>query len=361
MDQWKEHGAHGWFHEESDWYRAFDEPLRSSLAKVLGAENNEVAIMNSLTVNLHLLMVSFYQPTEVRYKILIDTPAFPSDLYAVKSHIRRHGFDPETALVQVCPRVGAHVLCQEDVEEAIEKEGDSIALVFINIVNFLNGSVLDMKRISALCKRKGCIVGCDLAHAAGNIPLSLHEDGIDFAVGCSYKYLCSGPGAPGIAFVHAAHHDKELPRYSGWWGNDPARRFDMHLQPEFIPHPGASSWQVSTPCILGLASFGASLSLFKEAGIENLRKKSHAQTAFLLELLEEIPSDHFSIVTPQDPHRRGAQISLLIHKDAKNVSKRSERKRSSSTSDRPILSGSLHRRFIRLFKKFMHLHAVLKK
>jgi len=317
MQQWKNFGAEGWFHEKSNWYQAYDKPLRRMLAPLLGAQEEEVVVMNSLTVNLHLLMVSFYQPTVTRYKILIDTPAFPSDLYALKSHISAHGLDPEDALIQLKPRPGEQLLREEDIEEALVNEGQSITLVFINIVNYLTGQVLDIEKIARLAHSKGCLVGCDLAHAAGNIPLSLHDGNIDFAVGCSYKYLCSGPGGPGIAYVHAKHHHTEFPRLSGWWGNDPATRFEMHSA--FTPFGGAYSWQVSTPSIVSMAPLAASLEIFQEIGMDALRKKSALQTAFLLELLEQIPSRPFEIVTPKDPQKRGCQISLRFHENAQHI------------------------------------------
>lgn len=323
LEEWNQYGAEGWFHEKSNWYTAYDVPLRRSLSTLLGAKVDETAIMNSLTVNLHLLLVSFYQPSVNRYKILIDTPAFPSDLYAIKSHIHRHGLSEKDALIQLLPRPGEHNLRQEDIEEILLKEGNSIALVFINIVNFLNGQVLDIEKIAMLARAQGCLVGCDLAHAAGNVPLRLHDWKIDFAIGCSYKYLCSGPGGPGIAYVHSSHHDKKLPRFSGWWGNDPQTRFDMHLQPEFTPYGGANSWQVSTPCILSMAPLLASLEIFEEMGIEAMRKKSELQTAFLLELLDQVsanvPMPAFEIATPRNPIERGCQISLIVQSQAREI------------------------------------------
>ncbi|HEY4832144.1 MAG TPA: kynureninase, partial [Waddliaceae bacterium] len=233
-----------------------------------------------------------------------------------KSHICHHGLDPDEALIILEPRFGEHLLRHEDIEQVLSEEGASIALVFLSSVNFLTGQVLEMESITSLAKSKGCLVGYDIAHAAGNIPLKLHEWGVDFAVGCSYKYLCSGPGGPGIAYVHNSHHDTQLPRFSGWWGNDPKTRFQMQLQAEFIPYGGAYSWQVSTPSILAMTPLVASLEIFEEAGIDNLRKKSELQTAFLLELLELVPSSFFEIITPKLPKLRGGQLSLLIHKNS---------------------------------------------
>lgn len=315
MERWASLGIEGWFTGDKNWYSSLNVPLREPLARLLGAKFDEVVVMNSLTVNLHLLMVSFYQPTRQRYKILIDSPTFPSDLYAMKSHIRHHGLDPEEALIILEPRPGEFLLRQEDIQHAILKNGGAIALVFLNNVNFLTGQALDMKVLSNLAHEQGCVVGCDVAHAAGNIPLELHEWKIDFAVGCSYKYLCSGPGGPGIAFVHSSHHDTHLPRFSGWWGNDPNKRFQMQLEPEFIPYGGAYSWQVSTPSILAMTPLLASLEILDRAGSNRFRKKSELQTAFLLELLDSMPSQNFEVVTPRAPSERGCQLSLLIRND----------------------------------------------
>lgn len=317
LQRWSERGVEGWFEGKSNWYGSFDAPLKTPLSHLLGAKYDEVIVMNSLTVNLHLLLVSFYQPTDTRFKIVIDAPTFPSDLYAVKSHISYHGLNPDDVLIILKPRSGEHLLRLEDIEQLLSAEGESIALVFLSSVNFLTGQVHEMESITSLAKNKGCLVGYDIAHAAGNIPLKLHAWGVDFAVGCSYKYLCSGPGGPGIAYVHTSHHDKQLPRFSGWWGNDPKTRFQMQLQAEFIPYGGAYSWQVSTPSILAMIPLVASLELFEEASIDNLRKKSELQTAFLLELLELAPSSFFEIITPKLPKLRGAQLSLLIHKNSR--------------------------------------------
>lgn len=319
MQRWADYGADGWFHGQDNWYTSLENSVRSFLAPLLGAKEHEVAAMNSLTVNLHLLMVSFYQPAGRRYKILIDSPAFPSDLYALKSHIARHGLDPENAIVTLKPRPGEFLLHLEDIAETLEREGSSVALVFLNGVNFLTGQVFDLKSITRLAHQQGCIVGCDLAHAAGNIPLRLNQWEVDFAVGCSYKYLCSGPGAPGFAYVHESHHNKGSPRFSGWWGNDPTKRFDMQLQPEFIPYGGASSWQVSTSPVLALTPFRSALEIFHEAGMERLRKKSKLQTAFLLELLDALPNHRFTLITARDPSQRGCQLSLMFHGEAEKT------------------------------------------
>lgn len=326
LERWSKLGVEGWFEGKTNWYNSFDDSLKIPLSHLLGAECDEVIVMNSLTVNLHLLLVSFYQPTNTRYKILIDGPTFPSDLYAIKSHLYQHGRNPDDALIILEPRFGEHLLRHEDVQQVISEQGESIALVFLSSVNFLTGQVIEMESITNLAKNKGCLVGYDIAHAAGNIPLKLHQWEVDFAVGCSYKYLCSGPGGPGIAYVHASHHDKQLPRFSGWWGNDPKTRFQMQLQPEFIPFGGAYSWQVSTPSILAMTPLVESLEVFDEAGIDNLRKKSELQTAYLLELLELASSSFFEIVTPKEPTLRGSQLSLLIHRNSEGTLRKLEKR-----------------------------------
>lgn len=327
LQRWSQLGVEGWFEGKTNWYNSFDDALRKPLSQLLGAKHDEVIVMNSLTVNLHLLLVSFYQPTDTRYKILIEGPTFPSDLYAIKSHIRHHGRNPDEALIIVELRLGEYLLRYEDIERIILEQGDAIAIVFLSSVNFLTGQVLEMQAVTSLAKSKGCLVGYDVAHATGNIPLKLHEWGVDFAVGCSYKYLCSGPGGPGIAYVHTSHHDKQLPRFSGWWGNDPKTRFQMQLESEFIPYGGAYSWQVSTPSIIAMTPLMASLEVFEEAGIDNLRKKSELQTAFLLEMLELASSTNFEIITPKDPGLRGGQISLLIHNDSEECLRRLEKRK----------------------------------
>ncbi|BAE81206.1 kynureninase [Chlamydia felis Fe/C-56] len=332
---WSDVGVNGWFEGTGNWYRSFDRPLRQPLSKILGAEYEEVIVMNSLTMNLHLLLVSFYRPTDTRYKILIEGPTFPSDLYAIKSHLSFHGRNPDEALIILKPRADEDLLRYEDFQQILKEQGESIALVFMNCVNFLTGQVLEVEAITHLAKEKGCIVGCDLAHAAGNIPLKLHEWGVDFALGCSYKYLCGGPGGPGIAYVHKSHHDEQLPRFSGWWGNDPETRFQMQLQPEFVPYGGAYSWQVSTPSILSLMPLLATLEVFEEAGMERVRNKSKQMTAFLLELLELAPSSYFEIITPRDPELRGSQLSVRIQQHSEEVLQKLEAQRITCDSRPP--------------------------
>jgi kynureninase len=273
-------------------------------------------MMNSLTVNLHLMMVSFYQPTKTRFKILIDEPCFPSDMYAVKSHVRARGVDPRAAMVTAKPRSGEHTLRTEDVESLIDREGDSIALVMLAGVNFITGQAMDIPRITAAAQKKGCIVGWDLAHAAGNLHMRLHDWNVDFAVWCSYKYLNSGPGAVAGCFVHERNgKNLDLPRFAGWWGNDPSTRFKMHLIPEFTPRAGADGWQISNPPILAMAPLKASLDLFDRAGMAALRKKSLQLTGYLRFLVEENSSSDggWQVITPREGESHGCQLSVLVH------------------------------------------------
>lgn len=363
LQRWSDVGVNGWFEGVGNWYRSFDNPLRQPLSKILGAEYEEVVVMNSLTMNLHLLLVSFYRPTDTRYKILIEGPTFPSDLYAIKSQLSFHGKNPDDALIILEPHAGEDLLRYEDFQQTLEEQGESIALVFMNCVNFLTGQVLEVEAITNLAKEKGCVVGCDLAHAAGNIPLKLHEWGVDFALGCSYKYLCGGPGGPGIAFVHKSHHNEQLPRFSGWWGNDPETRFQMQLQPEFIPYSGAYSWQVSTPSIVSLMPLLATLEVFEEAGMERVRHKSKQMTAFLLELLELAPPSCFEIITPRDPELRGSQLSIRIQQHSEEVLQKLEAQRIICDSRPPdiirVTATPLYNTFSEIYKFTCKLFEVL--
>jgi kynureninase len=313
LDDWARLGVDGHFRGQTPWY-SYHETLRDAGARLVGALPHEVVFMNSLTVNLHLLMATFYRPAGARRCILIDEPAFPSDLYAAQSQIRWHGLNPADCLLAVGPREGEHTVRIEDVEGTLERRGSEIAVVWWNGVNFLTGQYFDAPRLVSAAQRRGCLVGLDLAHAAANVPLSLHDAGVDFAVWCSYKYLNGGPGAVGGAFVHEKHgRGAVLPRLAGWWGNDPATRFRMQLQPDFIPKEGADGWQVSNPPILAMAPLRASLRLFDEAGAAALRTKSERLTAYLLFLLDRLPAGRCEVVTPRDPQRRGSMISLVIH------------------------------------------------
>ncbi len=310
LRDWAELGVEGHFHAQSPWM-PYHRLLTQQTAALVGAQPAEVVVMNSLTANLHLMMASFYRPTTERHKILVERGAFPSDQYAVKSQIRFHGFDPASSLLELTPREGESCMRDHDIESLIEREGDSIALILIGGVNYVTGQAFDLAGITKAGQRKGCVVGFDLAHAVGNIPLRLHDWGPDFAVWCSYKYLNGGPGCVGGCFVHERHARAwELPRFAGWWGHDEPTRFQMG--PEFHPMPGAEGWQLSNPPILALAALRASMDIFSEAGLERLRAKSVSLTGYLQFLLDQQLSSKFSIVTPRDEERRGAQLSIRL-------------------------------------------------
>ncbi len=320
LEDWARLGVEGHFEARDPWY-SFHESLREDYANLLGAKHEEVVAMNSLTANLHLLMTTFYRPTRERFRILIDGPCFPSDVYAVKSQIRERGLDPDDALVWVQPRDGEGHLREQDIVGAIEEQGDSLALVLLAGVNFYSGQFYDVPSIVKAAHGIGAIAGIDLAHAVGNVPVSLHEWGADFAVWCTYKYLNSGPGAIAGAFVHERHLKladfKQMPRFEGWWGNDPAERFKM--TPEFEPVRRADAWSLSNPPVLGLAPVKVSLGLFKEAGFGALRERSIKLTAYLESMIESVNDGSITIITPREPNRRGAQLSLLTGRHGREL------------------------------------------
>jgi kynureninase len=312
LRDWAQFGVEGHFHAKNPWM-PYHRLLTQQTAALVGAKPPEVVVMNSLTVNLHLMMASFYQPTKERHKILVERGAFPSDQYAVSSQIRFHQFDPASSLLELTPRDGEACMRDEDIESILEREGDSIALILLGGVNYATGQAFDMEGITKLGQRKGCVVGFDLAHAVGNIELRLHDWGADFAVWCSYKYLNGGPGCVAGCFVHERHARAwELPRFAGWWGHDEEKRFQMG--PEFHPMVGAEGWQLSNPPILALAPLRASMEIFAEAGIERLRAKSVSLTGYMEFLLDQQPSSKlkFSILTPREQKRRGAQLSIRL-------------------------------------------------
>jgi len=310
LRNWAELGVEGHFHGKTPWIK-FHRLLASQTAALVGAEPAEVVVMNSLTVNLHLMMASFYRPTKERHKVLVESGAFPSDQYAVSSQIRFHGFEPASSLLELTPRAGESSVRDEDVETLIDREGDSIALILLGGVNYATGQVFDMEGITKAGRRKGCVVGFDLAHAAGNVPLRLHDWGPDFAVWCNYKYLNGGPGCVAGCFVHQRHaHAWGLPRLAGWWGHDEETRFQMG--PDFHPMAGAEGWQLSNPPILALAALRASMEIFSEAGLERLRSKSLSLTRYMEFLLDQHSSPKYSIVTPREAERRGAQLSIRL-------------------------------------------------
>ena len=320
LDDWARLGVDAHVDAATPWY-SYHETLREPAARLVGAQPNEVVCMNSLTVNLHLLMATFYRPTKTRNRILMDEPAFPSDTYAIKSQIAHHGFEPNESLLLARPREREVTVRQEEIEALLEHHGDEIALVLFAGVNFFTGQLFDIEKITAAAQARGCTVGIDLAHAVGNVPLALHDWKVDFAVWCSYKYLNSGPGAVGGAFVHERHATKrDLPRLAGWWGNDPATRFRMQLEPEFVPVPSADSWQLSNPPIFAMAPLRTSFAIFDEAGgMPALRAKSTRLTGYLEFLLDRAPSQLFTVITPRDPAGRGAQLSILVREHPKEL------------------------------------------
>jgi len=324
MKDWADLALGGHFRASDPWI-AYHESLAAPLARLAGADPGEVVAMNSLTVNLHLMMATFYRPEPGRAAVLMEERAFPSDTYAVQTQIRSRGFDPARELLLARPRPGESCPRTEDVEALLDKEGDRIALVMPAGVNYVTGQAFDIGRITAAAKRRGCAVGVDLAHAIGNVPLALHDWGVDFAVWCSYKYLNGGPGAVGGCFVHETHgRDISLPRLAGWWGNDPATRFRM--DPEFVPRSGAGGWQVSNPPILAMAPLKAALAIFDEAGPEALRRKSAALTGYLEYLVDRLEPRLCEVITPRDPSARGCQLSLRAGGKAREIRNALEKK-----------------------------------
>lgn len=317
LTDWANLAVEGHLHAKNPWL-PYHEFLTEPMARVVGAMPSETVVMNALTVNLHLLLVSFYRPTSERHKIVIEKGAFPSDHYAVESQIKFHGFDPAASLVELSPRDGESTLRTEDILEFVEREGASIALVMLAGVNYYTGQAFDMKSITEAGQKAGCVVGFDLAHAAGNLEMHLHEWNVDFACWCSYKYLNGGPGAVGGVFVHERHATSfDLPRFAGWWGNNKQTRFLMG--PDFDCLPGAEGWQLSNPPILQMAALRASLEIFDEAGMAALRKKSETLTGYLEKLIDEIAGDRITVITPRDPAQRGCQLSVRVRNADKSL------------------------------------------
>ena len=311
LGQWGTLGIDAYFRGPSPWYH-YHETVREPLARLVGAKASEVVAMNGLTVNLHLMLTSFYRPTNARYRILIEEGAFPSDRYAVQSQIAIHGLEPDDGLLVVKPRQGERLIRMDDLERVIEEHGTQIALVLLPGVQYQTGQVFDVPRITSVARRHGCQAGFDLAHAVGNVPLRLHAWDVDFAVWCSYKYLNSGPGAVAGCFVHdRCGRDPHVPRLAGWWGTDPGTRFEMQPDDRFAPHPSAAGWQISNPPILAMAPLRVSLQLFDEVGMSALRSKSILLTGYLEYLLRQMP-DVIDIVTPADPAGRGSQLSCRL-------------------------------------------------
>src|SRR5436309_10214203 len=320
LDNWAKLGVDAHHATGTPWY-TYHEALREPTARLVGANSLEVIYMNSLTVNLHLMMATFYRPTKSRFKILMEEPAFPSDTYAIKTQIVHHGLNPKEALVLARPRKGEFTIRTEDVVDLMEKHADQLAVVMIGAVNFFTAQLFDTAAITKAAQKHGIIAGFDLAHAIGNVPLSLHDWNVDFAVWCSYKYLNAGPGAVAGAFVHERHAtNTNLARLAGWFGNDPNTRFRMHLEPEFIPVPSADGWQISNPPILSMAPLRASLAIFEEAVMDVLRQKSIKLTNYLQFLLEDGgASKLFNVITPREAGERGCQLSIQAQEHPKEL------------------------------------------
>ena len=320
LDDWANFGVEGHFEAKNPWL-SYHELLTDTMAKVVGAKPIEVVVMNTLTTNLHLLMVSFYQPSKTKYKIIIEGDAFPSDRYAVQSQLSFHGFDPEEALIEWKPKEGKELLELEDLKSILDSQGDEVALLLIGGVNYYTGQYLDIKKIAELGHAKKCMVGIDLAHGVGNIQPNLHDSGVDFAAWCTYKYLNSGPGSLSGLFVHEKHAQrKDLPRFAGWWNHNKETRFNMR-QP-FDVMSGAEGWQLSNPPILSMAAIKASLDIFEKVGMDVLVKKSKKLTGFFEYLVNEIASDTIEIITPTNPNERGCQLSLQVKNADKNLHKK---------------------------------------
>jgi kynureninase len=320
LQDWATLGVEGHFTAQTPWW-SYHETLTAQTARLVGALPREVVVMNALTVNLHLMFVSFYRPTPQRYKILVEADAFPSDRYAVESHLKWHGYDPQDALIALPPREGEAAVRTEDIEAVLARHGASIALVWLGGVNYYTGQAFNMARITRAGHAQGCVIGFDLAHAAGNLVLHLHDWDVDCAVWCSYKYLNAGPGSVAGCFVHERHAQRpDLPRFAGWWGHNKTTRFEM--PPDFDPIPGAEGWQVSNPPILQLAALRASMDIFDQVGIERLRAKSELLTGYLESLLDHHALNGISLITPRDPQQRGAQLSLRIARNGKALHER---------------------------------------
>lgn len=320
MSDWGNLAVEGHFQAEKPWWD-YHERFAEQLSKVVGAKPKEVTVMNTLTVNLHLMMVSFYRPTKKRYKIICEEKAFPSDQYMISSQVRFHGFDPEDAIVELKKRDGEHNFRTEDILAKIEEVGGECALVLIGGVNYYTGQVFDMKTITEAGHKVGAFVGWDLAHAAGNIKLELHDWDVDFAAWCSYKYMNSGPGSASGCFVNEKYHNqKDIPRFEGWWGHNKDRRFLM--EPEFQPEDGANAWQISNAPVLALAPYLASLQMFDEVGMDALIEKRNKIVAYLEFILHEIDKEvdsTFEVITPANQEERGTQLSVFLHGEGKEL------------------------------------------
>ncbi|OSZ78099.1 kynureninase [Chitinophagaceae bacterium IBVUCB1] len=317
LEDWARHGVEGHFQARNPWF-SYHHLFSERLAKIVGAKKDEVVATNTLTVNLHLLMLSFYRPEGKRYKILMEAGAFPSDQYAVETQVRMYGYDPADAIIEMAPKDGAHIIEEDDIIKAIADAGDTLALVMMGGVNYYTGQLFDMKRITDAAHKVGAYAGFDLAHAVGNVPMNLHDWAVDFACWCSYKYLNSGPGGVGGLFVHEHHYgNPKIFRLGGWWGNDEKERFLM--KKGFVPQNNAGSWQMSNAPVFNMVAHNASLDIFDKAGVVALREKSLNMTGYLEWLLKQVTHLPFVIITPSHPTRRGCQLSLLFKERGREV------------------------------------------
>ncbi|NIG52033.1 kynureninase [Chitinophaga sp. Cy-1792] len=320
LSDWQEFAVEGYWRAKNPWLY-YQQYCSGPLASILGASQKELTVMNTLTVNLHFMMLSFYRPTKQRFKVLMEAGAFPSDQYAVETQVRFHGFEPADAIIEVSPRPGENLIRIEDILDIINRESDSLALVLFGGINYYTGQFFDISAITAAAHAVGAYAGFDLAHVAGNIPVALHDWDVDFAVWCSYKYLNGGPGAVGGAFVHEKHSgNRGFLRLGGWWGNEESVRFKM--EKGFVPKDSAEGWQQSTAQVFNMVSLKASLELFEEAGIGALRSKSIGMTNYLEFLLQQLKGINFEIITPNNCNERGAQLSLLFKDKGKEIHQR---------------------------------------
>lgn len=327
LEDWASWGVEGHFHSRMPWFQ-YQDFLTDQIASLLGAKPEEVVSMNSLTTNLHLLLVSFYRPTKTRYKIICEYDAFPSDLYALQSQANVHGLDPEETVIYLKPRDAEHCLRTEDIVSTIQENADSLATVMLGAVNYYTGQFFEMKKIVDAAHKAGATCGFNLAHAAGNVRMNLHDWNVDYACFCSYKYLNAGPGGVSGIFVHERHgNDTSIPRFAGWWGNDPETRFKMPRK--FVPAKGARGWQQSNAPVLSMAALKASLDIFEKAGFDELLSKSRSLTAYLEFIIQEINSNTMKngtdvpirIITPENPEHRGCQLSLIMNKNGRDIYK----------------------------------------
>ncbi len=317
LETWRNIAVGGYFGGTNPWLYYHDY-CKPALTKIVGCLPHEVTVMNALTVNLHLMMLSFYKPTPQRYKIMMETGAFPSDQYAMETQVKQYGYNPDDAIIEISPRAGEKLLKTEDILQAIAQNKDSLAVVLFGGINYYTGQVYDMKTITAAAHKAGAMAAFDLAHVVGNVPVHLHDWDVDFAVWCSYKYLNAGPGAVGGVFVHEKHAANiNINRMAGWWGNDEKLRFKM--EKGFVPKPDASGWCVSTSQVFNTVCLKASLEIFEEAGMENIRTKSVQLTAYLEFLLHQIPNLNFEIITPVNVAERGTQLSLYFRENGKAI------------------------------------------